>query len=123
MIEDSNIVIYAAEPGNEWLRDLIQATSPDVSAISLVEVLGTTRLTEEKREIIEAFFIAARIVPVSEAVIENAINLRRLRRMTLGDALIAATALLDDGRLMTRNAADFAWIPGLTIVNPFDGRP
>ena len=33
-------------------------------------------------------------------------------------ALIAATALASDGKLLTHNVKDFAWIPGLTVVDP-----
>jgi len=40
--------------------------------------------------------------------------------MTLGDALIAGTALSHNLKLVTRNIADFQWIAGLTLYNPFD---
>lgn len=39
--------------------------------------------------------------------------------MTLGDSLIAATALEFDLVLATRNVADFASIPTLTVYDPF----
>ena len=42
--------------------------------------------------------------------------------MTLGDSLIAATALVWDHELVTRNTEDFAWIEGLRVINPFEGR-
>jgi len=38
--------------------------------------------------------------------------------MSLGDALIAATALEHRLILATRNVKDFEWITGLKIVNP-----
>lgn len=56
---------------------------------------------------------------MSEAVGEGAILLRQTRRMKLGDALIAATALLYDLPLVTRNVDDFKHIAGLQIINPF----
>jgi predicted nucleic acid-binding protein len=40
--------------------------------------------------------------------------------MTLGDALVAATALVYDLTLVTRNVADFDWVPNLSLLNPFD---
>ncbi len=49
---------------------------------------------------------------------EEAIRLRRQRRMSLGDALIAATALEHRQPLATANVADFQWIDNLTLVNP-----
>jgi predicted nucleic acid-binding protein len=43
-----------------------------------------------------------------------------MRRMTLGDAIIAATALVHDRTLVTRNIGDFLWIAELTLINPFE---
>jgi predicted nucleic acid-binding protein len=40
--------------------------------------------------------------------------------MSLGDALVAGTALVHELTLVTRNIEDFRWIQGLTLVNPFD---
>ena len=42
-----------------------------------------------------------------------------LRKMTLGDALVAGTALAHGLNLVTRNADDFKWIAGLSVLNPF----
>ena len=35
-------------------------------------------------------------------------------------ALIAATALVYDLELVTRNTKDFKWIPKLSVLNPFE---
>jgi hypothetical protein len=40
--------------------------------------------------------------------------------MTLGDALVAGTALAYNLTLVTRNAKDFNWITGLSVLNPFE---
>ena len=40
MLIDSNIIIYAAMPEHQMLRDLIAEHAPAVSAVSYVEVLG-----------------------------------------------------------------------------------
>ena len=39
--------------------------------------------------------------------------------MTLGDSIIAATALRFDMPLVTRNTSDFLHITGLHLINPF----
>jgi predicted nucleic acid-binding protein len=43
--------------------------------------------------------------------------------MSLGDALVAGTALVYGLTLVTRNAEDFQWIQGLSLLNPFDTEP
>jgi len=115
---DSNIIIYAAQPEHADLRKLIAEHSPAVSAISVVEVLGYHRLPEIERTHFEEFFEAARILSVSDLVISEAVKLRQQRKMTLGDALIAATALTNNLTLVTRNVDDFDWIDGLRVLDP-----
>jgi predicted nucleic acid-binding protein len=92
MLLDSNIIIYAAQPDHADLRDLVAAQSPAVSAISVVEVLGYHRISENERTHFEEFFRVSRILAVSDLVISEAVRLRQQRKMTLGDALIGATA-------------------------------
>ena len=57
---------------------------------------------------------------MDEDIIEEAVRLRQRRNMSLGDALIAATALVENLTLVTRNVDDFKHIPGLKLINPFD---
>ncbi|HEY52464.1 MAG TPA: type II toxin-antitoxin system VapC family toxin [Caldilineae bacterium] len=120
MLLDSNIIIYAAKPEYGALRNFIAIHAPAVSAISAVEVLGYHRLTELERLYFEEFFAAASVLQLSEEVIEQAIKLRQIRKISLGDALIAATALVYDLKLVTRNTKDFMWIPKLSVLNPFE---
>ncbi len=119
MLIDSNIIIYAAQPDNAALRAFIAEHVPEVSAVSYVEVLGYHRLTEQERQHFEAFFAAASVLPLSQSVLEQAVKLRQLRKMTLGDALVAGTALAHGLTLVTRNEDDFKWIAGLSVLNPF----
>jgi toxin FitB len=52
--------------------------------------------------------------------LDQAVRLRQLRKMTLGDALVAGTALTHRLTLVTRNTGDFRWIPDLTGLDPFE---
>ena len=49
MLLDSNIIIYAAEPGYDALRKFIAEHNPVVSIISKVEVLGYHKLSLENQ--------------------------------------------------------------------------
>ncbi len=123
MLIDSNIIIYASQPEHAELRRFIAARAPAVSAVSYVEVLGYQNLDAVDRERLEAFFAAATILPLNDEVLREAVRLRQLRKMTLGDALVAATALVAGRTLVTRNTRDFGWIPSLNLLNPFGGDP
>ena len=91
-----------------------------MSAISYVEVLGYHRLTEQERQHFATFFAVAPVLALSQAVLEQAVKLRQLKKMTLGDALVAGTALTHNLTLVTRNAKDFNWISDLSVLNPFE---
>ena len=120
MLIDSNIIIYAARPEHENLRQFIIEHAPAVSAVSYVEVLGYHNLTKADQDLFEEFFASSVILPISQGVIEQAVQLRQERRMTLGDSLIAGAALIHQRTLVTRNTKDFLWINDLEILNPFE---
>ncbi|HKI01121.1 MAG TPA: type II toxin-antitoxin system VapC family toxin [Thermoanaerobaculia bacterium] len=121
MLLDSNIIIYSAQPENEFLRRLIAEEAPAVSAVSYVEVLGFHRLAEAERRYFGAFFAEARVLPLAQPVLDEAIRLRQARKIKLGDSLVAGTALLHGLTLVTRNVDDFTGIDGLRVLNPFAG--
>jgi predicted nucleic acid-binding protein len=120
MLIDSNIIIYAAKPEHEALRTFIAEHTPVVSAVSYVEVLGYHKLTDQERQHFEAFFAAAPVLAISRSVLDQAVKLRQLRKMSLADAIVAATALVYQLTLVTRNTKDFNWVPNLHLLNPFE---
>jgi len=118
MLIDSNIIIYAALPEHQKLRELIATHAPFVSAVSYVEVLGYHRLTEKERQHFTTFFEAAVVLAITGPILEQAIKLRQLKKITLGDSLVAATALTHSLPLLTHNKKDFIWIPNLMVIDP-----
>ena len=118
MLLDSNIIIYAAKPEHASLRHFIAINAPAVSAVSYVEVLGYHLLSELERSYFELFFQTAQMLQVNTNVLNQAVKLRQLRKMSLGDSLIAATALTSHRTLLTRNTDDFKWITGLKLLDP-----
>jgi predicted nucleic acid-binding protein len=120
MLIDSNIIIYASQLEHEDLRQFVAANSPSVSAVSYIEVLGFHRLTEQDKTHFEEFFTASTVLPLGQSVIEQAVQLRQARKMSLGDSLIAATCLIHKLTLVTRNTDDFSHIANLNLLNPFD---
>ena len=120
MLLDSNIIIYAAQAENEFLREFIVKNSPYVSALSYLEVLGYHKLNNDDKIYFEEFFNAAHILPISQAVIAEAVKIKQMKKMSLGDAIIAGTSLVYGLTLVTRNIDDFRWISELKLLNPFE---
>lgn len=118
MLLESNIIIYAAQPDGAALREFIVQHAPAVSIISYIEVLGYHRLTDEARVFLERFFQAAVVLPLTDEVAQRAVTLRQRRRLSLGDAIVAATALVHGHSLLTHNTSDFDWISELTVYDP-----
>jgi predicted nucleic acid-binding protein len=118
MLLDSNIIIYAAQPAHAALRQFIETHTPAVSVISQIEVLGYHNLTEDDRQFLEQFFRTAERLPLSETVVQWAIKLRQRRKMSLGDSIVAGTAIAYERTLVTRNTDDFRWIEEIQLLNP-----
>ena len=65
-------------------------------------------------------FERLRILDISRDILYRTAGLRRLRRIKISDAIIAATALEYGYELVSRNERDFRNIPGLVTLNPFN---
>jgi predicted nucleic acid-binding protein len=120
MLLDSNAIIYATQPEHTRLREFIAAHTPSVSAVSYVEVLGYHMLSQAEEALLRQFFAASTMLPIDEDVLDQAVRLRQQHKMSLGDALVAATALVHRLVLITHNVDDFGWIDGLTLIDPLD---
>ena len=120
---DSNIIIYATEPENEWLRVWLEAEPFAISLISRIEVLGYPQITGEEIHDLQEFLLASSVLFMSDETADRAIAIRQQRKMGLADSVLAATALEYDCELVSRNVDDFRWIPELRLVNPFDLQP
>lgn len=92
---------------------------PNISVISKIEVLGFNA-PEEPYRLLESFMEDATIIDLSDNVVAISISIRRKNKTKLPDAIIAATALVYDLILITRNTHDFKNIEGLQIINPYE---
>ena len=102
------------------MRQFIATHAPAVSSVSYVEVLGYHDLSPTEESLLRQFFAVSTMLPIDQTVLDEAVNLRQPRKMSLGDALVAPTALVNHLPLVTHNAVDFAWIDNLTLVDPLD---
>ena len=116
---DSNIIIYATQTAHADLLPLLYDADSYVSEITKLEVLGYHGFYEVSKQNMNDLFETLQIISVNSRAIDKAITLRQIRKMSIGDSIIAAVALLKDYEVSTRNISDFNWIPELTVVNPF----
>jgi predicted nucleic acid-binding protein len=122
MILDSNININLNFAGYgpllDWLKN--PEVSLRVSAISAIEVLGYPKLATQDKADLELLFDSLHILSITSTVIEHAIRLRQQRKRSLGDAIIAATALIHNLPVVTNNVDDFSTVDGLTVISLTD---
>lgn len=122
MLLDSNIIIYSAQRAYGFLQPFMEQQEASCSAISQLETLGYPHLSVDEKYYLETCFSIITVYPVTSQVIQRAIGLRQQRKMSLGDAVVTATALEHGQTLVTRNDSDFKWIAELSVLNPFEER-
>jgi toxin FitB len=114
---NSNIVIYAAGPEYKKLREWLRRKPIVISDLTKLEVLGYHLITDVEFAWFTGFFDRIRSIPISSEIIEAAIPLRRSNKMSLGDSVIAATALVHGLELCTNNQKDFETVENLQMTD------
>ncbi|MGD8373406.1 MAG: type II toxin-antitoxin system VapC family toxin [Candidatus Woesebacteria bacterium] len=116
IILDSNIFIYLASGVLD--RKVISDKEIAHASITKIECLGFSRIHANELLLLEALFGESYDLPLTVGVVRQAIQLRQAKNISLGDAIIAATALEHGYELWTANIDDFAHIEGLRVHNP-----
>lgn len=120
LLLDSNIVIYIAKKALSPEVFIMADDALYLSDVSFMETLGYAFSDENEKEAIETLLSVLFRLPIDEEVVQKVISIRQTRRIKLPDAIIAATALIHDCMLITRNISDFSGLPGLIVSNPLD---
>ena len=103
---DTNIVIDALNGISEADAEYSRYERVLISRITWMEVLvGAQGDDSQLRDFLETHF---EIIPLDLAVAESAVQVRRAYRLRLPDAIIWATAQVNDAVLVTRNTKDFS---------------
>lgn len=123
---DSNAVIEflgGALPASasQGLQQIVELQAHHLSVINQIELLGFNAPVEEMKTL-EAFIASALLHPLSDAVVQQTIDLRKNHKIKLPDAVIAATALVHQLTLITRNTADFQKVEGLIVIHSHELR-
>jgi len=120
---DTNILIYyfnnSIPSGTIAEVDKVFRSSFNISVISKIEFLGWRGYNEAQFALAEKILHQATLYQITDEIINESIQLKRQKKIKTPDAVIAATCLVNDSTLVTRNISDFAKIDGLRIYNPF----
>ena len=103
---DTNILIDFLAGREEARKELLRYSEIHVSIITWIEVLVGVK-TEDEQRIFRAFLSGFVIEPLTSAVAEKAVEIRKTRKIRMPDAIIWATALERGTLLVTRNTKDF----------------
>jgi predicted nucleic acid-binding protein len=123
-ILDTNTVIdYVGDKlpqGSALTMDKLVNDELNISIIVRIETLGFNGEEFEMQKL-KDFLSLAKIYYVDDLIADKTIDLRKTyRKLKLGDAIIAATALVNNLTLISRNTKDFDDISGLTCINPYE---
>lgn len=100
----------------DFMNTIIDAV-PNVSVVTKIEVLGFNA-PEQHNQLLVNFINDATVFDLTDNIVEASIEIRKKHKTKLPDAIIAATALVYDLVLITRNISDFKNIDGLKVVDP-----
>lgn len=97
--------INCPQAGMLFMNPIVD-TGPILSIITKIELLGYP-LSDEHHKVISNFVADSLVLPLSNDVAEECIRIRKVQKIKLPDALIAASALVHNLVIITRNTSDF----------------
>ncbi len=120
MLVDTDVLIWHLRGYAQATRRLDQLAGLTLSAVSYLEILQGMRSKAELASINKMLERrSATVLPVSEPITRRAIDLMESLSLShglqMGDALIAATALEHEMRLLTGNVKHFSVVERLLI--------
>ena len=117
---DTNLIIYAAQPTYRWLLPHITTADCHFSSVTKIEVLGFRGIELREEDFFQKYFAMLKSIHLTDDIIEQTIKIRQNKKIKLGDAIIAATAVVHNLSIYTHNTADFISIQGLTVIDPIN---
>jgi len=99
---------------------LLEEDRLNISVITRMELLAWRNASPKQIVTLQDFISSTYVYGSDEPVILKGIEIRKNYLVKLPDAIIAATALVHNYTLFTRNISDFKNIKNLKILNPWE---
>ena len=120
---DTNILIYHTE-GSEvvcnFIKDALAQKAFNVSVLTKIEFLGWDKHSPEGFEKCKRLINLSNVYLIDDDITERTIELKRRAKIKLADAVIAATALVNNFKLVTKNVDDYKGVKEPEIFNPLE---
>jgi predicted nucleic acid-binding protein len=118
VIFDTNVLIYLSNytlsPQNLFLNQA------KISVITKIEALGFAFKNADEHKLLVDLCNEIPVVPLTDEIAESTISLRATNKIKLPDAIIYATALVQNLPLLTYNIADFKSLGNkVELIDPF----
>ncbi len=121
---DSNVIIdYLGNKLPIKSAIIIDRLPIVISVITKIEITGRYNASKQQIQKIASFTEKAFIYPLSEEIIEQTISIRQKDKIKLPDAIIAATAMVNNHILVTHNISDFATLKNLKVIDSWSMQP
>lgn len=95
---------------------------PVISIITEIELLGFKEITTKEKRLITKLLSNFQVYEVNKEIADETIRIRKRYSLRIPDAIIAATAVIKEAILVTRDEVHFKKIKGLVTLNPFRKR-
>jgi predicted nucleic acid-binding protein len=119
LIDTNSVIDYLDNKLSKSAAKKLDAEQLEISVITRMELLAWRNADAGQLAILEEFINSTTIWNLDEPIILKGIKVRKNYNIKLPDAIIAATALVYNRELVTRNNNDFKNVQGIKLINPW----
>ena len=109
---DTNTAIYFLQQqfpinAEKYIDSILQTNIPVISAITEIELLCWKTASENDLKVLNNFIQDATVIELEQEIKSKTAEIRKANKIKLPDSIIAATAIVYNLTIITRNTADF----------------
>ncbi len=119
LMDTNTIIDYLENRLSARSNNSIERKPIQLSVVSRIEILAWQKATISQLKQLKDFISASSVFNLDENIILKSIEIRKNYRLKLPDAIIAATAISNNLKLLTRNIKDFERINELECLDPY----